>query len=124
MALHMLCLLAVTAVLADGTEARSKTLLLCKAAVWRKWSSGLEEVSVLVNSTMEADSSSQLSYEQAARLLAERQLAACTREATAADLEAHGQGGLSDAAVERLLADALQGPGLEDKASLPSREIW
>eukprot|EP00931_Biecheleriopsis_adriatica_P050981 TRINITY_DN29536_c0_g1_i1.p1 TRINITY_DN29536_c0_g1~~TRINITY_DN29536_c0_g1_i1.p1 ORF type:complete len:226 (+),score=69.82 TRINITY_DN29536_c0_g1_i1:28-678(+) len=98
---------------------RGKALLVCRLAIWRKWSSGMEEVSALVQSTMEAstaEGSQAVSYEKAARLLAERQLAACSKEVTAADLQAHQASGLGDAAVERLLGGAaISGPLLTEE---------
>eukprot|EP00439_Symbiodinium_sp_Y106_P050675 s1900_g6.t1 len=67
----------------------------------------MEEVQAMVNSSLQDPKS----YEKAARQLAEKQMAACSREATAADVHALRSGGLGDAAVERLLAAAL-GPDL------------
>ncbi|CAK9066174.1 unnamed protein product [Durusdinium trenchii] len=87
----------------EASSDRGKAFLLCKAALWRKWSErGPEEVSALVKSTMQGRE--ELSYEQTARMLAERQLAQCAREVTSADLEAHAAGRLSDAVVDRLVA--------------------
>lgn len=86
--------------------------MLCKVALWRKWSErDPDEVSSLVNSTMQA-SGSELTYEKAARHLAEKQLALCSREVTKADLDAHDSGSrLSDAVVDRLLSRE-EGPEL------------
>jgi len=100
---------------------KQRAMLACKHAIWKKWSSGLEDVGVLINETMDAsrpngtDSEATLNYTQAARLLAERQLASCSTEVTAADLEADKGGGLSDAAVERLLGGAAAGFNLTEQ---------
>jgi len=89
-------------------EDRPRALIACKHAIWKKWSGGLEEIGSLVNATVEAsrrapNEEPALNYSQATRVLAERQLASCSREITAADLEVDKSGSLSDAAVDRLL---------------------
>ncbi|CAK0860268.1 unnamed protein product [Prorocentrum cordatum] len=93
---------------------RPKALLACKHAIWRKWSQGWEEIQDLVNATIEATKANStaeptVNYTEATRLLAERQLAFCAHEITAADLEADKGSGLSDMATERLLG----GPAFE-----------
>ncbi|CAE8720941.1 unnamed protein product, partial [Polarella glacialis] len=94
---------------------RGLALLACRSAILRKWSSGFEEIGALVNSTLDAASAADgkseagMDYNKAARVLAERQMAACSREVTAADVQAHKAGGLSEAAVERLLGGTALG---------------
>ena len=120
------CLLLVVSMASEVDETvnpldRRKALMLCKAALWRKWSErGPDEVSSLVNDTIQA-SGSQLSYEKAARQLAERQMAQCSHEVTQADLDAHDTGSrLSDGVVDRLLSAGLQSPEM----SLEERELF
>mmetsp|Transcript_70025 Transcript_70025/g.167268 ORF Transcript_70025/g.167268 Transcript_70025/m.167268 type:complete len:200 (+) Transcript_70025:56-655(+) len=120
--LGLLLASAVTALVAEAEAEpdpappeRGQALLVCRTALWRRWSSGMEEVQAMVNSSLQDPKS----YEKAARQLAEKQMAACSREATAADVHALRSGGLGDAAVERLLAASL-GPDL----SAEDRELY
>mmetsp|Transcript_90889 Transcript_90889/g.266107 ORF Transcript_90889/g.266107 Transcript_90889/m.266107 type:complete len:228 (-) Transcript_90889:164-847(-) len=100
---------------------RSRAMLVCKHAIWKKWSGGLEEIGALVNQTLEDAklmgnvSELALNYTEATRELAFRQLASCSREVTAADLEADKAGSLSEAAVDRLLGGPATGFNLTDE---------
>eukprot|EP00929_Paragymnodinium_shiwhaense_P010361 TRINITY_DN114984_c0_g1_i1.p1 TRINITY_DN114984_c0_g1~~TRINITY_DN114984_c0_g1_i1.p1 ORF type:complete len:237 (-),score=52.59 TRINITY_DN114984_c0_g1_i1:104-760(-) len=111
---------------------RPTALIACKNALWRKWSAGMEEIEGFVNATLDAsrvnekgekdiDGQPSLNYTAATRLLAERQLAACSREITAADLEVEkASGQLSEAAIERLLG----GPALAYDLGGDEREAY
>mmetsp|Transcript_2035 Transcript_2035/g.5144 ORF Transcript_2035/g.5144 Transcript_2035/m.5144 type:complete len:225 (-) Transcript_2035:40-714(-) len=105
-------------VVALRDEDRPKALLVCKHAIWKKWSGGMEDISILVNATIASsrpngeDSAPALNYAEAARLLAERQLATCIREVTAADIEVDKAGSLSDTAVDRMLGGPAPAEGL------------
>mmetsp|Transcript_98832 Transcript_98832/g.313712 ORF Transcript_98832/g.313712 Transcript_98832/m.313712 type:complete len:225 (+) Transcript_98832:86-760(+) len=105
---------------------RGRAMLLCKHAIWKKWSGGLEEIGALVNQSREdvesSGNSSQtaLNYTEATRALALRQLASCSREVTAADLEADKAGTLSEAAADRLLGGPALGFSLLDE----ERELY
>uniref|UniRef100_A0A7S1RH42 Uncharacterized protein n=1 Tax=Alexandrium catenella TaxID=2925 RepID=A0A7S1RH42_ALECA len=100
---------------------RARAMLVCKNAIWKKWSGGLEEIGALVNQSREdlasmGNASEQpMNYSEAARALALRQLASCSREVTAVDLEATKAGSLSDSAVDRLLGGPALGFSLTDE---------
>jgi len=102
-------------------EDRARAMLACRRALWKKWSGGPEEIGALVNQTLE-DSRTEsnnftptLNYTEASQLLAERQLAACSREVTMADLEADKGGSLSEAAVDRLIGGLASGFNLTEE---------
>eukprot|EP00747_Dinoflagellata_sp_TGD_P185997 gnl/TRDRNA2_/TRDRNA2_42805_c0_seq1.p1 gnl/TRDRNA2_/TRDRNA2_42805_c0~~gnl/TRDRNA2_/TRDRNA2_42805_c0_seq1.p1 ORF type:complete len:161 (+),score=46.45 gnl/TRDRNA2_/TRDRNA2_42805_c0_seq1:2-484(+) len=81
----------------------------------------MDPVGALVNSTIEEsrpdpDAEPTMNYTEAARVLAERQLASCYRTVNAADVEAdNGPGGLSDDAADRLLGGLAVGYNITDE---------
>mmetsp|Transcript_19054 Transcript_19054/g.53342 ORF Transcript_19054/g.53342 Transcript_19054/m.53342 type:complete len:209 (-) Transcript_19054:166-792(-) len=89
-------------VVAVRDEDRPQALLVCKHAIWKKWSGGMEDISILVNATI---ASSRPKGEDSA-------LALNYAEVTAADIEVDKAGSLSDTAVDRLLGGPAPAEGL------------
>merc|ERR1719506_3668471 len=100
---------------------RAKMMVTCKHAIWKKWSSSMEEVGDAVNATIASsfdehnESKPQHNYSEATRILATAQLANCARAVTLADVEADEKGSLSETAVERLLGGSALGFNLTEQ---------
>jgi hypothetical protein len=103
---------------------RAKAMVVCKHAIWKKWSSGasaMEDIGELVNATIahsagiDGDAATKLNYSEATRVLAVAQLANCVRTVTLADVETDSAGSLSETAVERILGGSAVGLNMTEE---------
>jgi len=103
---------------------RAKAMVVCKHAIWKKWSSGasaMEDIGELVNATIahsagiDGNSPNKLNYSEATRVLAVAQLANCVRTVTLADVETDTAGSLSETAVERILGGSAVGLNMTEE---------
>jgi hypothetical protein len=102
---------------------RAKMMIACRTAIWKKWSSNMQEVGELVNMTLaqnvtvgeDGNETTTMNYSEATRILAVAQLASCARSVTLADIAAATSGELSDAAAERLLGGPALGLELTEE---------